>query len=188
MNIGEALYAACLAEPDEDTPRLAYADWLDEHDENAQRAELIRVQCGIIACKHCKRYDCAEIVARERELLAIAKAWETLPCQRCGGSSCDAVTRSGATCPVCGGTGDLLKLPMTLLSDPPQQARRTVHWIRGFSVLECASGDTMVSGKPTLWAVHVAKWAVYFRITDSSDPELGMRIAAEARKVKNHNV
>ncbi len=32
--------------PDDDTPRLVYADWLDEHGD-PQRAELIRVQCRI---------------------------------------------------------------------------------------------------------------------------------------------
>ncbi|MBA4065338.1 MAG: hypothetical protein C0501_16830 [Isosphaera sp.] len=36
-----ALLAAVCADPDEDTPRLAYADWLDEHDRPA-RAEFIR--------------------------------------------------------------------------------------------------------------------------------------------------
>lgn len=41
-----ALYAAIVAHPDEDTVRLEYADWLQEHgDEN--RAEFIRVQCEL---------------------------------------------------------------------------------------------------------------------------------------------
>ena len=39
----DALIAAILANPDEDTPRLVLADWLDEHDE-PERAEFIRVQ------------------------------------------------------------------------------------------------------------------------------------------------
>lgn len=38
-----ALLAAILAQPDDDTVRLAYADWLDEHGQDA-RAEFIRVQ------------------------------------------------------------------------------------------------------------------------------------------------
>jgi uncharacterized protein (TIGR02996 family) len=38
-----ALFAAILANPDEDTPRLALADWLDEH-EDAQYAGFIRTQ------------------------------------------------------------------------------------------------------------------------------------------------
>ncbi len=41
-----ALLAAIDAEPDEDQPRLVYADWLDRHGD-PQRATLIRVQCQI---------------------------------------------------------------------------------------------------------------------------------------------
>ena len=43
MTEGEALRQAVIANPDDDTPRLVYADWLDE---NAQpeRAAFIRAQ------------------------------------------------------------------------------------------------------------------------------------------------
>ncbi|AWM40884.1 hypothetical protein GobsT_05560 [Gemmata obscuriglobus] len=44
MSDEDALLAAIGAQPDEDTPRLVYADWLDEHD-RAERAEFIRLQC-----------------------------------------------------------------------------------------------------------------------------------------------
>ena len=43
MNDRDALYAAILAHPDEDTPRLALADWLDENGEE-KYAGLIRTQ------------------------------------------------------------------------------------------------------------------------------------------------
>ena len=43
MSDEDALLAAIAAHPDEDTPRLAYADWLDEYDRHV-RAEFIRVQ------------------------------------------------------------------------------------------------------------------------------------------------
>lgn len=43
MSDREALTAAMLAHPDEDTPRLALADWLQEHGD-PDRAEFIRVQ------------------------------------------------------------------------------------------------------------------------------------------------
>ncbi|MBY0457171.1 MAG: TIGR02996 domain-containing protein [Gemmataceae bacterium] len=52
-----ALVRAIVAAPDEDTPRLAYADWLDEHDRPA-RARLIRIQC-----------DLARLQAEEQELI-----------------------------------------------------------------------------------------------------------------------
>lgn len=44
MSDEDALLAAILADPDEDTPRLVYADWLQEHGD-ADRAEFIRLQC-----------------------------------------------------------------------------------------------------------------------------------------------
>jgi uncharacterized protein (TIGR02996 family) len=42
---------AVLAAPDDDTPRLAFADWLDEHGE-PERAEFIRVQCRLARLGH----------------------------------------------------------------------------------------------------------------------------------------
>ena len=45
MNDGDALLAAIIANPDDDTPRLVYADWLDENGQ-PERAEFIRIQCA----------------------------------------------------------------------------------------------------------------------------------------------
>jgi uncharacterized protein (TIGR02996 family) len=42
----QALLNAVIAAPDDDLPRLVYADWLEEHG-RAERAELIRVQCSL---------------------------------------------------------------------------------------------------------------------------------------------
>jgi uncharacterized protein (TIGR02996 family) len=41
-----ALLRAVCAAPDDDVPRLVYADWLDEHD-RPERAEFIRAQCEL---------------------------------------------------------------------------------------------------------------------------------------------
>jgi uncharacterized protein (TIGR02996 family) len=41
-----ALIRSIVANPDDDAPRLVYADWLDEH-EQADRAQFIRLQCQI---------------------------------------------------------------------------------------------------------------------------------------------
>src|SRR5215213_8574292 len=58
MREDEALLKAIIANPDEDTPRLAYADWLDENQPDkppspasgpSARAEFIRVQCQLAA-------------------------------------------------------------------------------------------------------------------------------------------
>jgi uncharacterized protein (TIGR02996 family) len=46
MDEAKALLRAICANPDEDTPRLVYADWLDEHGQS-ERAEFIRVQCAL---------------------------------------------------------------------------------------------------------------------------------------------
>jgi uncharacterized protein (TIGR02996 family) len=45
-DLAEALFQAILAEPEEDTPRLVYADWLEEQGgpQEQARAEFIRVQ------------------------------------------------------------------------------------------------------------------------------------------------
>jgi len=58
MDEEAAILAAIAADPAEDTPRLAYADWLDDHAADRPdppaarvRAEFIRVQCEI------KRYE-----------------------------------------------------------------------------------------------------------------------------------
>src|SRR5262245_37928232 len=75
-----ALLAAIIADPDDDTVRLAYADWLDENADSLPkprcetaklRAELIHLQIEQAALifgsrGFSKRYDALE--AREREL------------------------------------------------------------------------------------------------------------------------
>jgi uncharacterized protein (TIGR02996 family) len=66
----EALYAAVCAHPDEDTPRLALADWLDEHGDksDAPRARFIRVQIGMT--QHEEQSPAwRKLYAEERKLL-----------------------------------------------------------------------------------------------------------------------
>lgn len=66
MTDRDALLAAITANPDEDTPRLIYADWLEEHDE-AERAEFIRLQCQL---QHLSRKSAEgkPLAKREKEL------------------------------------------------------------------------------------------------------------------------
>src|SRR6516165_5845774 len=45
MGIEDAFLHDILAHPDDDAPRLIYADWLEEH--NNPRGEFIRVQCAL---------------------------------------------------------------------------------------------------------------------------------------------
>jgi uncharacterized protein (TIGR02996 family) len=45
MSHDEAFLQAIIESPDDDAPRLVYADWLDEHGQPV-RADFIRVQGG----------------------------------------------------------------------------------------------------------------------------------------------
>lgn len=47
MDDRSALMAAIIANPDEDTPRLAFADWLDEHGDKHDRARAEHIRCQI---------------------------------------------------------------------------------------------------------------------------------------------
>jgi uncharacterized protein (TIGR02996 family) len=73
----EALLGAIVAKPDELTPRLVYADWLDETGDpaNADRAEFIRVQCRLDGLS-AGAPERPALVAREEALLKqYAKTW-----------------------------------------------------------------------------------------------------------------
>src|SRR5258708_18533071 len=45
MSTDDEFIQTIIANPDDDTPRLIYADWLDEQGE--PRGEFIRVQCAL---------------------------------------------------------------------------------------------------------------------------------------------
>jgi uncharacterized protein (TIGR02996 family) len=64
----DAFLQAIFDAPEDDTPRLVYADWLDEHGE-PERAEFIRVQ---IQLAHLPEGDPLRqgLAAREEKLLA----------------------------------------------------------------------------------------------------------------------
>jgi uncharacterized protein (TIGR02996 family) len=61
----DALYNAVLAAPEDDAPRLVYADWLDEHG-RADRAEFIREQ---VACSRDPRRPDVRTIQLFRSLL-----------------------------------------------------------------------------------------------------------------------
>src|SRR4051794_1869690 len=71
-----ALLAAIRANPDEDTPRLVYADWLDEHAcgdsaaSNEARAEFIRAQCEFARVEDADPDRTEQLSARVDELVA----------------------------------------------------------------------------------------------------------------------
>jgi len=76
MSISEALLAAIRESPDDDLPRLAYADWLEENGD-PQRAEFIHVQIERARLPDGDGRD-AELAGREEALyLAGCELWES---------------------------------------------------------------------------------------------------------------
>jgi uncharacterized protein (TIGR02996 family) len=75
MTQGEAIFQCILDNPEDDTPRLVYADWLDEHGD-PDRAEFIRVQIELARlAPDAPRREA--LSARESELLkANALRWD----------------------------------------------------------------------------------------------------------------
>src|SRR6516162_7801674 len=69
MTHSDAFLRAIADNPYDDTPRLVYADWLDEHDDPG-RAEFIRLQCELEPMRDQYEIDrAAELHNREDELL-----------------------------------------------------------------------------------------------------------------------
>jgi uncharacterized protein (TIGR02996 family) len=73
---GDALFRAICARPWEDTPRLVYADWLEENG-RPERAEFIRLQCE--AWDYCRAFpDLAAARSRASDLLREhGRRWES---------------------------------------------------------------------------------------------------------------
>lgn len=65
----DAFLEAILQNPNDDTPRLVYADWLDEQGDppSAARAEFIRVQCAL--ANGCLRPRRADLERRQQEFI-----------------------------------------------------------------------------------------------------------------------
>src|SRR3954451_2032774 len=68
MGQEDAFLQAIFEEPDDDTHRLVYADWLEEHG-RPERAEFLRVQVELAALGEGDGRR-ASLEPRERELLA----------------------------------------------------------------------------------------------------------------------
>jgi uncharacterized protein (TIGR02996 family) len=77
MNEREAFLRAIFESPDDDAPRLVYADWLEENKDPLQAA-FVRVQVELAKLA---RDDPRErgLRARERELWRTVKRWRFLP-------------------------------------------------------------------------------------------------------------
>jgi uncharacterized protein (TIGR02996 family) len=67
MNDEQALLASILADPQDDAPRMIFADWLDEHDQG-ERAEYIRLAIEL-ARWDCPRWRCDENGFRQKTIM-----------------------------------------------------------------------------------------------------------------------
>lgn len=70
MTEREAFIAAIAAQPDEDTPRLAFADWLQENGED-DRARFVRLACEIAALRAELRHPLWPLPDDLREQLSV---------------------------------------------------------------------------------------------------------------------
>lgn len=125
---------ALLAEPDDDTLRLAMADWLDEHDQPA-RAEFIRVQIALARGVAIRDRRC-ELELRQRDLLVahdtewVAPLAQVLECKP--GQWGGWVFRRGFV--------EYFRLPAhTLVSCGARLVRLTP--VRELNLLDCDSGS-----------------------------------------------
>lgn len=76
----EAFLSDIGSRPDEDAPRLIYADWLEEYGAQPDRAEFIRVQIELARRADEQAVDVESFRQRERELLrAAGLTWNTFP-------------------------------------------------------------------------------------------------------------
>ncbi len=134
----EAFLADIIAHRDDDTPRMIYADWLEDEGE-AERAEFIRVQVELASCKKCggkgwyetgrgkeslPHSKCGVLKIRERELL------QSRQFGRCTGQP-STDTRAAARYVWAG--------PVAQLDDPNEQGWK---FTRGFvSAITCTASD-----------------------------------------------
>jgi uncharacterized protein (TIGR02996 family) len=74
MSYADAFLQTILESPDDDAPRLVFADWLEERGD--PRGEFIRIQCQLAQLAE-DDFRCPELEARERALLhAHRDEWE----------------------------------------------------------------------------------------------------------------
>lgn len=154
MSERDAFLAAIAENPDDDTGRLVFADWLDER--NDPLGEFIRVQIKLARLSKCPHPEhhkkdywakrcmvCSEALKprrREAELRGLHPEWARVPCPTCKGSeSIGACSFDGGKttvypqCVTCGGTHDLLQAALDPEGEPGRFPSERPHgFARGF--------------------------------------------------------
>lgn len=169
--MGNDLYREICRCPEDDTLRLAYADWLDENGD-PDRAEFVRVQYELEGMPEyrgirvgldwsdpefspkCKR--AVGLSRREEKILFAGPNWADCPCDKCEGTG---VIDQGCHCPTCHGTGDLFLSRDERAPGHVHHVPRTVTFARGFpDAASCTLAEAFASdGVPTPWACEVVR-------------------------------
>ena len=135
MSDEAALQTAILANPDDDTPRLAYADWLDEHGDAAarDRAEFIRLQ--IEAARGAITDTRRNAIARRCKALekTHGKDWRAPFVAACGKEVVAAVFRRGFISDIFGGVRLPSRFPAIAKVCPVQRVDIDFDWITNTS-------------------------------------------------------
>jgi uncharacterized protein (TIGR02996 family) len=171
-----AFIQAIRESPEDDTLRMVYADWLDEHGGNPELAEFIRKQIELARLMddwphhkgrkvwHDKR---AALEVQTKMLLRSHEArWRRGPaCERCAWSgrvNSDKPFRYTEPCPACAGTGWTGPLGEKVLPDGhmmPRAWRVPAEFRRGFiAAVSTPLADVFAGDDVTEWAVRVARW------------------------------
>ncbi len=167
MNDGELLLRAILSEPAEDTPRLAYADYLEENGEG-ERAEFIRIQCRADREIYFEGAHRRVWTERELELLtAHSAAWRRPPCVSCAGKGyqLNLTRRVRQQCWSCNGTGSTgpLSERKSTTTNHEFDWKHAVTYVRGFPVVGvpfAEMGVALPTGHPWNFYTDWLAWAV----------------------------
>jgi uncharacterized protein (TIGR02996 family) len=168
MSERDAFLRAIAANVYEDTPRLAFADWLDERGEH-DRAEFIRVQCELEPIRD--RYEiprAAELHAREEELGSRgtfvcdpAKSWlGEVPAGWDG-------WQTGATIEYRRGFPDTLALPVKTFLDFAAEVRKLHPTIRRVVLFRVNGYGERLAACPALEGLAELELACWYSDADA---------------------
>src|SRR5262245_49645394 len=183
MSERDAFLRAITTEPDDDTARLVYADWLQENGDEA-RAELIRLQIALSRlevlplAKFQFRYNPSD-GARERELLAAnTHRWRTEPkCESCKGTgewaSYEGKYCLGSDrCSCCHGTGSANPLskvrshPVSSMLDGSPAWVHEARLVRGMWVVKATLAELVEDEQPSAFALACVRIGASFEVSD----------------------
>lgn len=181
MSDADKLLRAISLHPEDDTPRLMFADEIAESD--PARAEFIKAQCLVARINkidprkepisvedwdtfnRCKKLQAELLNHHEAE-------WRRPKCPECGGDkevpSYTGMYRLGSkTCPTCRGTGACGPLSERINVDKVNGGwKHAVTWHRGFPVVKCKLEEVwrvvgMTTGRDDIEYVYgITPWAV----------------------------